>query len=195
MSALRLPSGARLVLLAVVVGLAGQAAAHIHTDPHAAAIKACTGAKSLEPASFVTAVDDGRGGSLVWLTDEDANLWLCNADKDGHIFVYNQMAGDLLEGAGAALVDIGHATNDGGIEAPDRDPEIVAAQACQMYLADVPGKVVGSGFDGLEGDWVPGYYVLMETGEGLFLCDATGDAQVWAFAEIGDPLAVGDVIG
>jgi hypothetical protein len=28
----------------------------------------------------VTAIDDGLGGSLVWLTDSDANLWPCSAD-------------------------------------------------------------------------------------------------------------------
>jgi hypothetical protein len=30
--------------------------------------------------------------------------------------------------------------------------------------------------------------VFIDTGNGLVLCDATADAQVWAFAEIGDPL-------
>ena len=43
----------------------------------------------------------------------------------------------------------------------------------------------------LTGDWIPGYFVFIETGAGTYLCDATADAQVWGFAEIGDPLTFG----
>ena len=42
---------------------------------------------------------------------------------------------------------------------------------------------------------MPGYYVFIDTGEGLVLCDATADAQVWGFAEIGDPLSLGNPVG
>ena len=164
------------------------------TDPHASAVKACTTASASQPAAFITAVDDGRGGSLVWLTDADANLWLCNADAEGHVFAYSKMTGDLLEGAGTSLVDI-DVTNEGEMELPEHNPLNVAERACQAYLSEGPGKVAGAGPDGLEGDWVPGYYFFIETSEGLFLCDATGDAQVWAFAEIGDPLGFGNPVG
>ena len=44
------------------------------------------------------------------------------------------------------------------------------------------------------GDWVPRYYVYIDTGKGLVLCDAT-DAQVWSFAEIGNPLSLGNPVG
>ena len=47
---------------------------------------ACTIANAPQPVDFVAEVDDGRGGSLVWLTDAGANLWLCNADADGQVF-------------------------------------------------------------------------------------------------------------
>ncbi len=128
----------------------------------------------------------------MWLTDADANLWLCSADNDGHIFANTVMTGDLLKGAGANLVNIDQATDDGA-GSPESKPIDVAERACQAYLSDGPGKVVGSGADGLEGDWVPGYYVFIETGQGgIYLCDATADAQVWAFAEIGDPLTFGN---
>ena len=78
---------------------------------------------------------------------------------------------------------------------PEKNPLTIAENACQAYLSDGPGKVVGSGPDGLDGDWVPGYYVFIETGNGLVLCDATADAQVWGFAEIGDPLSLGNPVG
>jgi hypothetical protein len=167
--------------------------ASAETGPHAPAVKACTAANAYQPVIFIAAVDDGRGGSLVWLTDADANLWLCNADNEGHVFAYSKMVGDLLEGAGASLVDIDPVTNETGMPKPD--PLKGAGRACQAYLADGPGKIVGGGPDGLDGNWVPGFYVFIETSEGLFLCDATGDAQVWVFAEIGDPLSFGNPVG
>ena len=76
---------------------------------------ACTTANASQPVDFVAAVDDGRGGSLVWLTDADANLWLCNADADGQIFAYSKMTGDLLVGAGANLVGIEPVVNEGEV--------------------------------------------------------------------------------
>ena len=180
-------------IFAAMCGLGGTASAG--TDPHAAAVQACTTANASQPVVFVAAVDDSRGGSLVWLTDAGANLWLCNADAEGHIFAYDKMIGDLLEGAGANLVGIEPVVNEGGVAVPEKNPLTIAENACQAYLSDGPGKLVGSGPDGLAGDWVPGYYVFIDTGAGIVLCDATGDAQVWAFAEIGDPLSLGNPVG
>jgi hypothetical protein len=41
----------------------------------------------------------------------------------------------------------------------------------------------------------PGLLRVLEADNGLFLCDATGDAQVWAFAEIGDPVTTMNPVG
>jgi len=78
---------------------------------------------------------------------------------------------------------------------PKPDPFKVAGRACQASLSDGPGKIVGGGPDGLHGNWVLGFYVLIESSERLFLCDATGNAQVWVFAEIGDLLSLGNRVG
>ena len=184
-----LPLGAGLAALALAASMTVPAVAA--DEPHASAIKACSSANAHGPAAVVTAIDDGRGGSLVWLTDANANLWLCSADTDGHIYAYPMITGDLLNGAGANLVNIDQATDDGTVPTPEHDPLDVAERACQASLSEGPGKVVGSGKDGLTGDWIPGYFVFIETGAGTYLCDATADAQVWAFAEIGDPLTFG----
>lgn len=184
------------ILVALVFGASLSIPASAGTEIHAAAVNACTTANASQPVSFVAAVDDGRGGSLVWLTDADANLWICNADAEGHVFAYSKMIGDLLEGAGANLVNIEPAaTNEGEVAIPEKNPLAIAESACQAYLSDGPGKVVGSGPDGLDGDWVPGYYVFIETSNGLVLCDATADAQVWTFAEIAGPLSLGNPVG
>jgi hypothetical protein len=190
MSLKHLPLGAGFVALALAASLSVPASAK--DDPHASAIKACSSASAHQPAVAVTAIDDGRGGSLVWLTDAAANLWLCSVDSDGHIYAYPMITGDLLNDACANLVSIDKATDDGTVPTPEHNPLDVAERACQASLSEGPGKVVGSGQDGLAGDWVPGYFVFIEMGGGsVYLCDATADAQVWAFAEIGDPLTFG----
>jgi hypothetical protein len=54
---------------------------------------------------------------------------------------------------------------------------------CVAYLKD--GKVVASRPDGLEVD--PGFVIFVEDDAGdLHLCNAAGDAMVWAFEPIGD---------
>ncbi len=172
---------------------------HAGDDTHAVAIKACTGANAHQPAKVVTAIDDGRGGSLVWLTDNDANLWVCSADAEGKIYAYVLMSKDLLDGAGAFLVpEESFVDTEYGVPPPDPNPLDIAALACKAYF---PGKdpttVIGRGQDGLGGQFVPGYFVFMQSGGHTYLCDATGDAQVWAFTEIGDPLSftVTDPVG
>ncbi len=183
------------ILAALLLGASFSFPASAGTDLHASAVQACTTANASQPVDFVAAVDDGRGGSLVWLTDANANLWLCNADADGQIFAYEKMTGDLLQGAGADLVGIEPVVDEGDVTVPEKNPLTIAEKACQAYLSDGPGRIVGSGLDGLDGDWVPGYYVFIDTGDGLRLCDATADAQVWSFAAIGDPLSLGNPVG
>jgi hypothetical protein len=179
-------------IAAILAALAFGGSAGAKTDAHAAAIKACMSADGLQSAIVVAAVDDGRGGSLVWLNDAGAALWLCNVKED-KVFALAQMTGDLLKGAGAYLVGT-EEDGEGDAEEPEKSPIAIAEQACQAYL-DNGGKVLNSGSDGLGGDWVPGFFVFLETENGIFLCDATGDAQVWAFAEIGDPLTTVNPVG
>jgi hypothetical protein len=189
MSLKHLPSSAGLAAFAFAASMRVPAGAA--DEPHASAIKASSSASAHGPAAVVTAIDDGCGGSLVWLTDANANLWLCSADTDGHIYAYPMITGDLLNGAVADLVNIDQATDDGTVPTPEQDPLDVAERACQVSLSEGPRKVVGSGKDGFTGDWIPGYFVFIETGAGTYLCDATADAHAWAFAEIGDPLTFG----
>ncbi len=194
MSLRHLSLGAGLVALALsaFAGIGAGAEA----DPHATAVKACTTANGHQPVSLVTAIDDGRGGSLVWLTDGEANLWFCSADSGGKIYAYVVMTGDLLQGAGASLVPEEPVDdNEYGVPLPDPNPLDIAELACQAYFPGDAGKVIGRGLDGLGDKFVPGYYVFFESEGRTYLCDATGDAEVWAFAEIGDPLAIGNPVG
>jgi len=168
--------------------------------PHAKAIEACAVVGEGAPAKPVTAIADGRGGSLVWLTDAEANLWLCSADGSGQVQAYKLIFDDLLEGAGAQLVTPIILDRDGKPVRPAPDPLEMAALACQAYLdgkiGEVVGKVSVKGADGLNAGWLPGYFVFLETQAGeTFLCDATPNAQVWAFARIGEPLGLPQPVG
>jgi hypothetical protein len=181
-----------LGLLGLVAGFAAPALAAV--SPHEAAVKACAVHGDSGPARPVTAIADGRGGSLVWLTDADTNLFLCSADADGHVYAYSMIFDDLLQGAGASFVEPLYIDGAGKPVAGASDPLAVAEHACQAYLAGEAGKVVGKiaskGADGLDDAWLPGYFVFIETEAGeTFLCDATSNAQVWAFHRIGKPLS------
>jgi hypothetical protein len=93
---------------------------------------------------------------------------------------------DLLGGAGPEMIGL-KLTSDGDYE--DR-PQAVAEKICAAYLKE-GGTVVSSGSDGLSFD--PGYVVFVKNETGaLYLCNATGDAMVWAFEPIGDPLEFED---
>jgi hypothetical protein len=112
------------------------------------------------------------------------------------VYAYSMIFDDLLKGAGADLVEPIYIDGDGEPVLPAQDPLAVAELACQTYLDGETGKVVGRGADGLNADWLPGYFVFIETDAGeTFLCDATPNAQVWAFARIGKPLGLGEPVG
>jgi hypothetical protein len=149
-----------------------------------AAIKACSTVNPSQPVKVVNAVDDGSGigFSLVWLNDKDGNLWMCDADDAGKVYSYSIVKGDLLDGGGPDMIGL-QLASDGTY---DGQPQDIAEKVCAAYLTD-GGKVLASASDGLETD--PGFVVFVGDKEGKFyLCNATGDAAVWAFEPIGDPL-------
>jgi hypothetical protein len=151
---------------------------------HEVAIKACSTANPSQPVSVVNAVDDGAGigFSLVWLTDKANNLWMCDADAEGNVYSYTIVAKDLLSGGGPELIGL-QLASDGSY---DGQPQDVAAKVCVAYLKG-GGEVVHINPDGL--DLAPGFIVFVKDSSGhTYLCNATGDAGVWAFEAIGEPL-------
>lgn len=155
---------------------------------HEAAIEACSAVNPFQPVEALGAVDDGSGigFSLVWVNDTEDRVWMCDADAEGFIYAYTLMTGDLLDGAGPELIGLIPAAN-GDYE---DHPHAVAEKVCAAYPQD-GGTVLSSRPDGLTAD--PGYVIFVESGAGdLYLCNATGDAMVWAFEAIGDPLSFED---
>jgi hypothetical protein len=180
MKTISLTLGAAAALLAFIPALAASA-----KSGHEAAIEACSSVNPAQPVTFVNAVDDGSGigFSLVWLNDKHGNLWMCDADAGGNVYAYALVAKDLLKGAGGELIGL-QPTADGGFAG---QPQTIAETVCAAYLAE-GGKVLLSVPDGLEAD--PGFIVFVADETGAhYLCNATGDAMIWAFEPIGDPLS------
>ena len=73
------------------------------------------------------------------------------------------------------------------------NPQETAEKICAAYLTD-GGKVLASASDGFEQD--PGFVSFVEANNdgGLYLCNATSDAMIWAFEPIGDPLSFGQQV-
>jgi hypothetical protein len=151
---------------------------------HEAAIKACSTVNPKQPVDVLNAVDDGTGigFSLVWMKDADGNLWMCDADSQGNVYTYTILTGDLLAGTGPELIGLQPASNG----TLDGDPKTIAEKVCVAHL-EGGGKVLVSAPDGLDSD--PGFIVFVQdTAGGFHLCNATGDAMIWAFEPVGDPI-------
>jgi hypothetical protein len=177
--------GAAMAALSAAVVALSPARAETSGTDHATAIEACSAVNPFQPVDALGAIDDGSGigFSLVWVKDNEDRLWMCDADSQGSIYSYTPMVGDLLDGIGPELIGLQPAAN-GGFE---DEPQTVAERVCVAYLED-GGAVLSSLPDGLDAD--PGYAILVENTYGdLYLCNATGDAMVWAFEPIGDPLS------
>jgi hypothetical protein len=151
---------------------------------HEVAIKACSTVNPKQPVEVLNAVDDGTGigFSLVWMKDADGNLWMCDADSQGNVYTYTILTGDLLAGTGPELIGLQPASNG----TLDGDPKTIAEKVCIAHL-EGGGKVLVSAPDGLDSD--PGFIVFVQDAAGGFhLCNATGDAMIWAFEPVGDPI-------
>ena len=177
-------TGAGVAVLATAgLALAAANAAPVDTS-HEAAIQACSMVNPSQPVKVVNAVDDGSGigFSLVWLNDKDGNLWMCDADASGNVYSYSIVKSDLLAGAGAEMIGLQQSSN-GTYEG---EPQKIAEKVCTAHLTD-GGKVLASTPDGYESD--PGFIIFVQDTAGNFhLCNATGDAMIWAFEPIGEPL-------
>lgn len=180
--------GSAIAALSLAALAVSPANAETGAADHAAAIEACSAVNPFQPVEALGAVDDGSGigFSLVWIGDAEDRLWMCDADAEGFVYSYSLMTADLLEGTGPELIGLTPASN-GGFE---DDPQAVAEKVCVASLED-DGTVLSSRPDGLGAD--PGYAVFVENEAGdLYLCNATGDAMVWAFEPIGEPLQFED---
>ncbi len=176
-------TGAALAIMASAALAFASAQAETAATGHETAINACSTVNPAQPVEVVNAVEDGSGigFSLVWLTDKDGNLWMCDADAEGNVYSYSLVSEDLLDGTGPEMIGLTEASFG------EANPQETAEKVCVAYLAD-GGDVLATAPDGFDED--PGYVVFVkDTNGGIHLCNATSDAMIWAFEPMGDPLS------
>ncbi|MEM7192859.1 MAG: hypothetical protein AAF405_08375 [Pseudomonadota bacterium] len=151
---------------------------------HGNAINACAGFNEYQPVEVMEAIDNGAGYSLVWLSDADGELWMCHASNNGDIYAYEYVSYDLLEGTGFELLEVMNVSTE---RLKDQD---IAEQVCVSAAAVEPAYAIASRPDGLPtDDFVAGYSVFLQDGAGdFYLCNASGDASIWAWAPLGKPI-------
>jgi hypothetical protein len=143
------------------------------------AVDACLKRNEFGPASAIEAVADGVGDWLVWVRDNDGDLWSCNADAQGLVYANAFVGGDLLEGRGREF--LGERPLPAGVvsdEARARELCVSIAGLTQ----DV--EVVATAPDGL-GDYL---VWLRMADEQLWMCNASEEAKLFVFEAVGFPL-------
>jgi hypothetical protein len=150
---------------------------------HAAAARACSQINEYQPARFVSAVNDGRGNLVVWVRDTDGDLWMCNADRTGNVYANDIMAGDMLNEEGLDRLLTENVFDDlGAIER--QEPKVIAESICRISAPEQPAQVISTAPDGMNDYTV----FVRDAGNDVFICNASGDAEIFSFVEIGRPL-------
>lgn len=158
------------------------AAAEITPDGKDKAAEACQAINEHGPVSLAATVEDGLGDWLVWVKDKDGDLWMCNANSHGAVFINVRMQGDLLDGAGADLIGLQNVADrsSGG-----SDPAQTAAALCAAIGSHIEDmQIAATVGDGL-GDYVTW---LKNANDELWVCNASGDAKLYDFEPVDLPL-------
>jgi hypothetical protein len=146
------------------------------------AVDACVGINDYAPTKVVETADDGMGDWLVWVEDKDGDLWMCNASEEGAVYANVLMEGDLLGGDGVELIGNRQSGDRGfGSYRPAATAETVCATVGNL-IEDV--EIVATVSDGL-GDYL---VWLQNANEELWMCNASGDAQLYSFEPVDMPI-------
>jgi hypothetical protein len=173
--------------------IAGEAPAAAESEAEANArrfaVNACVQSNEFGPARLVQAVGDGFGDWLVWVEDREGDLWSCNADGEGHVYLNVVVAGDLLEGRGAEFLrtepTLATANAPAHGEEASRDLCVAVAGLTQAVtvLTTVP--------DGMGDNLV---WMRLADGQ-LWMCNASSDGRLFVFEPVGGPTQSSDDAG
>ncbi|MEO1200484.1 MAG: hypothetical protein AAFX39_14850 [Pseudomonadota bacterium] len=169
-----------LAAAASAVLLAGQAQAQTFTtgfDDADIAVSTCWAATGFASIDIEGVVHDGVGGFVVWISDTDETLYLCNADATGTVYAFDPVSHDMFNGKGQdALGEAGFTEISTAVS---ETPQAVANTICTLPF-DETIEIVASVPDGL-GD----YLIWMVDGdETYWMCNASGEAQVYTLTPI-----------
>jgi hypothetical protein len=124
-------------------------------------------------------VPDETGDWIVWVADRGDDLWLCDANAAGDIYVWVAVYGDLLEGEGANYLAV----------TPVNGPADSEAARVQTLCEAVLPPVVGATALATFADGLNDYFIWLGTpSQHYYLCNADGEGALYAFIEVGDPI-------
>ena len=148
-----------------------------HSKGRDTAVAACLDLNGYKPAELVEAVEDGLGDYIVWVSDKDDDLWLCNANEEGAVYANVLLKGDLLAGEGGELI----VDQSGRIAGPAERAERLCA-AVGSYMEDL--EIVATVDDAM-GD----YLVWLKNGnDAYWMCNASADAKLYTFEAVQYPV-------
>lgn len=145
-----------------------------------AAIEACADESFYAPVTVVEAVGDGLGDLLVWLEDRNGDLWMCNADAWGTVYVNVLIEGDLLNGSGLSLVGW---QDDIPVDGQRPNPQFEAERLCMAVVDRHHAETTV--WTTAVADGMGDYLVWLETEEGsLWACNASASGILFALEPI-----------
>jgi len=148
-----------------------------HSKGRDTAVAACLDLNGYKPAELVEAVEDGLGDYIVWVSDKDDDLWLCNANEEGAVYANILLEGDLLAGEGGELI----ADQSGRIAGPAERAERLCA-AVGSYMEDL--EIVATVDDAM-GDYL---VWLKNSNDAYWMCNASADAKLYTFEAVQYPV-------
>jgi hypothetical protein len=168
---------AAALFCALAAGPAQADEAGWHSKGRDTAVAACLDLNGYKPAELVEAVEDGLGDYIVWVSDKDDDLWLCNANEDGAVYANVLLEGDLLAGEGGELI----VDQSGRIAGPAERAERLCA-AVGSYMEDL--EIVATVDDAM-GD----YLIWLKNGDDSYwMCNASADAKLYTFEAVQYPV-------
>jgi hypothetical protein len=146
-----------------------------------AATAVCVAVNEFAPAGAVQSTPDGLGDWIVWVSDKDNDLWLCNASAEGNVYSNTLIRGDRLQGRGEealAMTPVAFAPQ--ALPEAEKAERICAVAGRKVGANDV-AKIVEDGL----GDYV---VWLKGSDESYWLCNASAKAQLYVFTPVRAPI-------
>lgn len=173
------------VALATLSGAAYAADEMAADNQHNVAIATCLDYSDYG-TTLESVVEDGVGGTLVWMLDPQENLWMCNANKEGDINILYHVKNDLLQGYGIEMFMYYYDTNYNAAfenEVDDYYTSHIAISVCEIVL----NKFFDSNlkFYLITDDGLGDYIVWMEDDlDRIWACNASESGEIFVFEEV-----------
>ena len=173
------------VALATLSGAAYAADEMAADNHHNVAIATCLNYSDYG-TTLEAVVEDGVGGTLVWMLDPQEDLWMCNANEEGDIYIYNHVKNDLMLGYGYEMFmyysDLNYNVAFEN-EYYDYYNFYIAISLCEILLNNFFDSNLE--FYLITDDGLGDYLVWMEDDlDRIWACNASESGEIFVFEEI-----------